>query len=402
MTASSACATSCVSSKTPAYAVSHLRWCSGTPSIHSHVKTLTVPPARLPVPNSLGNLPALEQRQLPWEKWCLSLSLEWCSVSLEWCCPVLDWCRPSWQQCLLLSGEQSPLRLEWCLCHPSDPAVWWHQLCGHRPPPAGSKIGDRRRRHTTWPEGLAQVLSHDFAWLCSSLMLSTAAMHRYPQFGPHHHQRQPNIPTHLIYLWSQILFWTEALRLWVLHSSAAHRVGEKYAANSSGDPCCICEWCSLWGYFVFGIFNEGGNEGNHDDEMGYGYGRVGEKYADASSNDPCCIYEWCSLRGCSVFGIVDEGSNGCNHYDKICYGRVLCSTAACCVGEKYAEASSGDPCCMCGDDNLCEGLLFLVSLTRGLKESMMMKLDMVVAMGCFAASSASSQWSVHHLVLTSP
>ncbi len=52
------------------------------------------------------------------------------------------------------------------------------------------------------------------------------------------------------------------------------------------------------------------------------------------------------------------------------------------------------------NDDLCKGLLFLVSLTRGAIEVMMMKLVMVVAMGCFVASSASSQWSVHCLILS--
>ncbi len=36
------------------------------------------------------------------------------------------------------------------------------------------------KRHTRL-ESPSQVLSNDFAWLCSSLMSSTTAMHRYPQ-----------------------------------------------------------------------------------------------------------------------------------------------------------------------------------------------------------------------------
>jgi hypothetical protein len=76
----------------------------------------------------------------------------------------------------------NPLRLEWCLCHPSDP-MWWHQLCGCRSPPAGPKFGGRWRH--TRPEGAAQVLSNDFAWLsCSSLMSSTTTMCQYPQSWP--------------------------------------------------------------------------------------------------------------------------------------------------------------------------------------------------------------------------
>ena len=54
------------------------------------------------------------------------------------------------------------------------------------------------------------------------------------------------------------------------------------------------------------------------------------------------------------------------------------------------------------DDVLREGLLFLALLTRRAIEGMMMRLVMVVAMGCFAASSASMQWSVHCLILTPP
>ena len=111
--------------------------------------------------------PSLEQWQPPWGREQCCLWLEWCSMSLDWCCPALDWCRPSWQQCLLLLGEQSPLRLEWYLCHPSDP-VRWRQICGRRSPPPGLKVG-KRRRHT-WPEGPAKVLSNDFAqlpkWQC--------------------------------------------------------------------------------------------------------------------------------------------------------------------------------------------------------------------------------------------
>ena len=83
--------------------------------------------------------PSLEQWQPPWGREQCCLWLEWCSMSLDWCCPALDWCRPSWQQCLLLLGEQSPLRLEWYLCHPSDP-VRWHQICGRRSPPPGLKL----------------------------------------------------------------------------------------------------------------------------------------------------------------------------------------------------------------------------------------------------------------------
>ena len=48
------------------------------------------------------------------------------------------------------------------------------------------------------------------------------------------------------------------------------------------------------------------------------------------------------------------------------------------------------------DDDLCkEGLPFLAYSTRGVIEAMIMKLVMVVAMECFAASSALLQWSVH-------
>jgi hypothetical protein len=54
------------------------------------------------------------------------------------------------------------------------------------------------------------------------------------------------------------------------------------------------------------------------------------------------------------------------------------------------------------DDDLREGLPFLASSTRGAIEAMMMKLVMVVAMGCFAAASASLQWSIHCLILNPP
>jgi hypothetical protein len=43
------------------------------------------------------------------------------------------------------------------------------------------------------------------------------------------------------------------------------------------------------------------------------------------------------------------------------------------------------------DNNLREGLPFFAVSTRRAIEAMMMKLIMVVAMGCFAASSASSE-----------
>jgi len=46
------------------------------------------------------------------------------------------------------------------------------------------------------------------------------------------------------------------------------------------------------------------------------------------------------------------------------------------------------------DDDIRKGLSFLASSTRGAIEVMMMKLVMVVAMGCFAASSASLQLAV--------
>jgi hypothetical protein len=54
------------------------------------------------------------------------------------------------------------------------------------------------------------------------------------------------------------------------------------------------------------------------------------------------------------------------------------------------------------DNNICKGLPFFAVATRQAIEAMMMKLIMVVALGCFAAFSASSQWSSHHLILTSP
>jgi hypothetical protein len=54
------------------------------------------------------------------------------------------------------------------------------------------------------------------------------------------------------------------------------------------------------------------------------------------------------------------------------------------------------------NDNLYKGLPFLASPKMRTIEVMMMKLVMVVAMGCFAASSASSQWSIHCLILTPP
>jgi hypothetical protein len=54
------------------------------------------------------------------------------------------------------------------------------------------------------------------------------------------------------------------------------------------------------------------------------------------------------------------------------------------------------------DDDLHKGLWFLVFSTRGVIKATMMKLVMVVAMGGFAASSASLQWSVHCLILTTP
>ncbi len=53
------------------------------------------------------------------------------------------------------------------------------------------------------------------------------------------------------------------------------------------------------------------------------------------------------------------------------------------------------------DDDLCESLPFLASSTRGAIEAMM-KLVMVGAMGCFAAFSASMQWSLHCLILAPP
>jgi hypothetical protein len=52
------------------------------------------------------------------------------------------------------------------------------------------------------------------------------------------------------------------------------------------------------------------------------------------------------------------------------------------------------------DNNLRECLPFFAASTRWTIEAMMMKLIMVVAMGCLAASSASLEWSSHHLVLT--
>jgi hypothetical protein len=54
------------------------------------------------------------------------------------------------------------------------------------------------------------------------------------------------------------------------------------------------------------------------------------------------------------------------------------------------------------NDNLYKGLPFLALPKMRTIEVMMMKLVMVVAMGCFAASSASSQWSIHCLILTPP
>jgi hypothetical protein len=52
------------------------------------------------------------------------------------------------------------------------------------------------------------------------------------------------------------------------------------------------------------------------------------------------------------------------------------------------------------DNNLCEGLPFFAASTRRAIEAMLMKSRMVVAMGCFAASSASFEWSSYHLILT--
>ena len=127
---------------------------------------------------------------------------------IQWCCLALDWCCPSWQQCLLLPGEQSPLRLEWCLCHPSDPA-WWHQLFGDRSRPTGLKISGRQRR--TWPDSPTQVFWNDFPWHCSSSMSSTAPMHRHPWSWPHHCQWQPAVPAHLIYPYNE----GEGDELWV-------------------------------------------------------------------------------------------------------------------------------------------------------------------------------------------
>jgi hypothetical protein len=52
------------------------------------------------------------------------------------------------------------------------------------------------------------------------------------------------------------------------------------------------------------------------------------------------------------------------------------------------------------DDDLYKGLMFLALLMSREMEAKMIQLFMVVAMGCFAASSPFLQWSGYCLILT--